>query len=186
MMKKTFRIVGCVASMLLSACATQLTETDLAPVTRNDSSPREPAQLQPPDPQLPVHDVQARLLAHHATWRGTPHAWGGLSRNGVDCSGYIWHTYRDLFGQSLPRTTLAQAQLGQRVSRAELREGDLVFFKIGRGRRHAGIYIGNGRFAHASYSKGVTISALNNSYWKRHYWQSRRLLETGTILADNR
>jgi len=161
---------------VLTACATHVPETDLAPVTRIDSPQREPTQVQPADQQLPMHDVQARLLAHHATWRGTPHAWGGLTRRGVDCSGYIWHTYRDLFEQSLPRTTRAQAQLGQRVSRSQLREGDLVFFKIGPDNRHAGIYVGNGRFAHASYSKGVTISALNNTYWKRHYWQSRRLL----------
>ncbi|MFT5450170.1 MAG: cell wall-associated NlpC family hydrolase [Gammaproteobacteria bacterium] len=176
MMSKIFRITVCMTNVLLSACATQAPVTDLAPVTRIDSPPQQPAQVRSAAPQLPMHDVQSRLLAHHATWRGTPHEWGGLTRKGVDCSGYIWHTYRDLFEQSLPRTTRGQVQLGQRVSRSQLREGDLVFFKIGPGRRHAGIYVGNGRFAHASYSKGVTISALNNTYWKRRYWQSRRLL----------
>jgi cell wall-associated NlpC family hydrolase len=82
------------------------------------------------------------------------------------------HTFRDVFD----RTTRAQVALGKRVSPAQLRDGDLVFFKIGGNRQHVGIYIGKGQFAHASRSKGVTISLLGSVYWKRHYWQSRRLL----------
>ena len=85
-------------------------------------------------------------------------------------------TFRAVFGHALPRTTLAQASLGRGVGRQQLQDGDLVFFKTGRRQRHVGVYVGNGQFAHASRAQGVTISSLDNVYWKRRYWQSRRLL----------
>ena len=156
------------AVLLLSACAGQAPVTGLA--THSDSTAAAPRPLSPSG------ERRERLLAHHASWRGTPYVWGGLSRSGVDCSGYIYRTYQNVFARALPRTTRAQVQLGRRIERAQLRDGDLVFFKTGRDRRHAGIYVGNGQFAHASYSRGVTISSLDSAYWKRHYWQSRRLL----------
>ena len=165
----------CAAAGMLTACTGQAPVTDLAPVVRVEPAPSIGTDAAPSLDSNP-RDVRTRLLAHYATWRGTPHVWGGLSRNGVDCSGYIFHAYRDLFARTLPRTTRAQARLGQGINRSQLRDGDLVFFKIAPGKHHAGIYVGNGRFAHASYSKGVTISALDGVYWKRRYWQSRRLL----------
>ena len=166
------RVSICASVVLLAACAAPAPE--IARVTNSDVHTLAPRPLAADPPS--TREVRARLLAHHASWRGTPHVWGGLSRSGVDCSGYIYRAYRDVFARSLPRTTRAQVQLGQGIPRAQLRDGDLVFFKTGPNKRHAGIYVGNGQFAHASYSEGVTISSLDNVYWKRHYWQSRRLL----------
>lgn len=75
------------------------------------------------------------------------------------------------------RTTLAQTTLGTKVSRDELMPGDLVFFKTGSGQNglHVGIYDTNDEFIHASTSKGVIRSSLENVYWKRVYWQARRI-----------
>ncbi len=116
-----------------------------------------------------------RLRAHYAGWRGIPYRNGGLSRQGVDCSGFVQLTYRDLFGKELPRTVRQQARAGRPVPRAAVRPGDLVFFKTGLRQRHVGIYLDENLFLHASLSSGVTLSSLQEPYWQKSYWQSLRL-----------
>lgn len=129
-------------------------------------------------PGIPLHDserVRSALQQRKMVWRGVPYRLGGASRRGIDCSAFVMLTYRDLFGLALPRVTAAQAWLGHAVAREALRPGDLVFFKTGWKQRHVGIYIGDGRFLHASSSVGVTVSSLRNPYWAGHYWRARRL-----------
>ncbi|QQX80241.1 C40 family peptidase [Shewanella sp. KX20019] len=119
--------------------------------------------------------VKNQLMQLHSEWKGTPYRFGGMSKRGVDCSGFVALGFNDKFGIKLPRTTDEQRSVGKSVSKSQLREGDLVFFKTGWSTRHVGIYIGNNQFLHASTSQGVMISSLNNSYWKQKYWLSRRL-----------
>lgn len=121
-------------------------------------------------------DVGPALETHFSAWRGTPHRWGGLSRSGVDCSGFVYVTYREVFGLRLPRDTRGQSRVGRGVSREELREGDLVFFRIGPKKRHVGIYVGDGEFIHASSSRGVMRSSLELPYWRDAYWKSIRVV----------
>ena len=75
-------------------------------------------------------------------WHGTPYRYGGLDRGGVDCSGFVYRTFRDRFDMQLPRSTEDQTSIGNKVSRDELMPGDLVFFKTGHGENglHVGIY----------------------------------------------
>lgn len=115
------------------------------------------------------------LYAQFDSWRSVHYRLGGLSKAGVDCSGFVYLTYRDLFGISLPRTTYLQAGSGPAVSQRELKTGDLVFFKIGRGRNHVGIYLERRRFLHVSTRKGVAISSLDNRYWSGRYWKAVRV-----------
>jgi cell wall-associated NlpC family hydrolase len=115
------------------------------------------------------------LKRHYEKWRGTPYADGGMSASGIDCSGFTLLAYRDLFGVSLPRTAIEQAESGREVSRAALRTGDLVFFNTGLAKKHVGIYLADDQFVHASLSRGVTLSSLDDSYWQEKYWQARRL-----------
>lgn len=115
------------------------------------------------------------LLAHYERWQGVPYRYGGTTKQGVDCSAYIQHVFRDSFAEILPRTTLQQAKQGVAVKRSELQTGDLVFFNVSRRTKHVGVYLEDGRFLHASTSKGVIISQLNNPYWKKRYWMSRRV-----------
>ncbi|NOG30810.1 glycoside hydrolase [Halomonas sp. TBZ9] len=131
--------------------------------------------------------VRQALLAQHQRWVGTPYRLGGTNERGIDCSALIQNVYRDTFNVQLPRTTRQQVKQGRQVDRSELQPGDLVFFNPPGVGRHAGIYIGSGRFMHASSSKGVMISRLDNSYWQRYYWQSRRTLEPTHLagLADS-
>lgn len=119
--------------------------------------------------------LQQRLWEAAARWEGTPHRWGGIDHQGIDCSGLVVRIYQEVFGLTLPRTTDAQARLGQPVSLHELQAGDLVFFRIDPKNRHVGIYLGEGHFIHAASSTGVTRSRLAEPYWQRHYWMARRL-----------
>ncbi|QTF08775.1 endopeptidase [Brenneria izadpanahii] len=132
----------------------------------------------PPNPRLsdPIM-VIAQLNDQLRQWYRTPYRYGGLDRRGIDCSGFVYLTFRDRFGMQLPRSTEAQTEVGERVDRDDLLPGDLVFFKTGSGGSglHVGIYDKDDQFIHASTSQGVIRSSLENVYWKRAYWQARRI-----------
>ncbi|MBD3166686.1 NlpC/P60 family protein [bacterium] len=106
---------------------------------------------------------------------GVPYLWGGNTRRGVDCSGFTRNVYREQ-GVLIPRVSRDQYRTGRAVE--DLTYGDLVFFnKNGWGRvTHVGIYVGNGEFAHASCSRGVTVSRLNKHYYRKRYVGARRIL----------
>jgi len=116
-----------------------------------------------------------RLYAQLEKWQGVPYQMGGLSKGGIDCSGFVYMTYKDHFGIELPRTTGQQAKSGQPVNEKVLQAGDLVFFKTGILAKHVGIYVENGEFLHASTAKGVMLSRLSDPYWSSHYWKTVRI-----------
>lgn len=119
----------------------------------------------------------ALLSEQQHEWEGTPYRLGGVGRSGIDCSGFVQRTFMDRFGINLPRQTKDQAKYGQFVNRADIQTGDLVFFKTGRGPNgyHVGIYVKEDKFLHASTKGGVIYSSLNNPYWRKTYWQARRI-----------
>ncbi|MBE9584703.1 C40 family peptidase [Mucilaginibacter sp. JRF] len=108
-------------------------------------------------------------------WVGTPYRFGGNTRKGIDCSGFTKEVYSKVFNLTIKRNSRDIFSMVDPVRRNELKEGDLVFFKI-RSRRisHIGVYLGNGRFAHAS-SKGVAISNLEDRYYSRYFYKGGRL-----------
>lgn len=120
--------------------------------------------------------VTRLLLEQYREWEGASYRSGGTSKRGVDCSGFVYLTFRDKLGVDLPRTTKQQSRTGRGVGRKGLAAGDLVFFKTGLFKRHVGIYTGGGQFIHASASQGVTRSRLSDSYWSRVFWKARRVL----------
>jgi cell wall-associated NlpC family hydrolase len=101
---------------------------------------------------------------------------GGTDHSGIDCSGFVQRIYRDLFGLQLPRTTTDQVQYTNKIQSQTLQPGDLVFFRPSQTVRHVGIYLGEGEFAHASKSKGVMVSRMDDPYWREVYWTARRVL----------
>ncbi|MGL5948504.1 MAG: NlpC/P60 family protein [Aeromonas sp.] len=129
----------------------------------------------------PTASMQVAATGHGAfepfyqRWQGVPYRLGGTNQSGLDCSAFTQHAYAHVLGLRLPRTTLAQAQLGEPIARHALRYGDLVFFKTGASQYHVGVYTGDGAFIHVSTRKGVMRSKLTNVYWRKHYWQARRL-----------
>lgn len=141
------------------------------------SSPK-PAITQLPAKEIDFSNQRAvtrTLNTQLNEWHSVRYQLGGLSKSGIDCSGFVSVVYRHGFGIHLPRTTAQQVKLGRSVSPHRLRPGDLVFFKTGQTKRHVGIYIGGRRFIHASTTKGVTSSSLDNPYWSKNYWLAKRL-----------
>ena len=115
-------------------------------------------------------------------WKSTPHCMGGYSKKCIDCSGYVKKMYETTFGvQNLPRTVrgLATMDRGTLVSMNSLRAGDLVAFRQPRPwyPHHVGIYLSDKEFMHASKSRGVMISRIDNPHhWAKYFWRARRVL----------
>jgi len=117
------------------------------------------------------------LRKEYNNWQGTPYRLGGNNKKGIDCSALVQNIYRNSFNIKLPRATKIQAETGYFIYKNNLEIADLVFFKTGWKARHVGIYLGDNQFLHASTSKGVMISSLDNVYWRAKYWQSRRVID---------
>lgn len=149
---------------------------------RVDTRPSRPAAGGDFDVSSSVGSVDTRLgdaLVRSARqWIGTPYAYGGRSKSGTDCSGMIMVIYDEVAGLSLPRNSAAQRDYCVSVSRRQLEPGDLVFFttsKRGGKVNHVGMYVGNGRIIHASSSRGVIESGLDEKYYATHYHSSGRV-----------
>ena len=112
------------------------------------------------------------------SWIGIPYRWGGTTRRGIDCSAFVQQYMRSVLDVELTRTTASQRHEGVHVAKEDLQPGDLVFFRR-RGTRHVGVYLGSGEFIHASTSRGVTVSTMEEGYWSRYYWMARRVTEAG-------
>ncbi len=123
------------------------------------------------------------VLSTAKTFLGTPYRYGGVTRSGIDCSSLVQQSFKP-HNISLPRVSRDQARKGKFVSKSKLEKGDLVFFATnGRGKvSHVGIIVDpdgmNSSFIHASSSKGVMISNLNNSYWSKRYLHARRVIKS--------
>ena len=122
-----------------------------------------------------IQAVKSVLYSQYDEWKSVRYREGGMSKRGIDCSGFIYLTYRSQFGIDLPRTTDLQSSVGRKISRNNLQAGDLVFFKTGFFRKHVGIYVEDRKFMHASSSKGVMMSSLDDEYWSGNYWMAKRI-----------
>lgn len=129
-----------------------------------------------PQPPIESSEVSDEVVRTALAYRGARYRYGGTSRGGFDCSGFTRHVYGK-HGVRLPHCSRAQAGVGQRVSRDELKEGDLVFFHTTRrGISHVGIYAGDGKFIHASTRRGgVRVDSLDAGYYRNRYVGARRI-----------
>jgi hypothetical protein len=121
--------------------------------------------------QIPKSDIKnIKLYKFIDDWRGTKYRFGGMSKSGVDCSGFCNVLYAQVYSKKILRTTSELSKKINKKSRGNLKEGDFVFFNISRKKNsHVGIYLKNNRFVHASSSKGVVISSLENPYYEKTY-----------------
>ena len=117
-------------------------------------------------------------------WLGTRYRLGGSTKSGIDCSALMQALFTSIYGISLPRTAREQFQVSTRISREDIKEGDLIFFNTTGGVSHVGLYIQNNKFVHASSTGGVTISDLDEDYWSRKFIGVRRVEESSTSSAS--
>jgi len=137
-----------------------------------------PTASRKPSPKKSPYEEVVKLAR---SYLGTPYRYGGMDKNGVDCSGLTCRVYLDAAGIRLPRTAYDQALVGEPVKKEDLRPGDLVFFKEPRAARitHVGIVSavegGKVRFIHAaSGRRQVVEDDLDHPHWKARYMGARR------------
>jgi cell wall-associated NlpC family hydrolase len=158
-------------NLILAGCASQ--------------SMRPPeAETEPPAATAPVvhaTDTASSVAMQALAYLGPPYRTGGLSpQSGFDCSGLVVYVYREGAGLALPRDTYDLSHIGEPVTRAALKPGDLVFYNTQRrAYSHVGIYLGENRFIHAPSSGGeVRVDNLRADYWMRRYSGARRIIES--------
>jgi cell wall-associated NlpC family hydrolase len=154
------------------------TRTARASASRQAKTKSQPTASKPPTTAdaSAVADGQPAVVRRALGYLGTRYRYGASGARGFDCSGFTSYIYRQ-HGISLPHNSAAQYRVGKPVSRSELRPGDLVFFRT-RGSRisHVGIYIGNGKFVHASSARGrVRVDTITSGYYHQRYVGARRI-----------
>lgn len=152
-------LLSCIAILLLTACSS----------TRKTY-------------KVPSRNKANRVVNQAQVFAGTPYKWGGTTRKGMDCSGLIYTAFAKE-NIELPRISRDMATRGKPVKKSAIKKGDLVFFKTNKSNRkinHVGLVtlVKEGRiyFIHATTSRGVLTSSLEEKYWKNAYSQARRVL----------
>jgi len=131
----------------------------------------------------PAEEVKnAKMFEFIDDWYGTPYRLGGTTKKGVDCSAFSQFLFASVYGFNIPRTAREQYDLTNRISRTELKEGDLIFFNTRGGISHVGVYIQNNKFVHASTSGGVMISDIFDEYWVRRFVGVGRLKDRESVV----
>jgi lipoprotein Spr len=155
-------------STIITTAKTEVPDTKNTAVISSSLQTKYAAMLNTTPSQL--HNEY--LLQEIDEWYGTPYRYGGTTKWGIDCSAFSQTVMQDVYNETLPRT--AQEQFNNRmvIGKADLQEGDLVFFHTS-GRKkditHVGVYLANNKFIHASLSGGISIADLNDPYWKPRF-----------------
>lgn len=169
MKRRLYHLLACMAVLLgLSSCHTSAPRVDYKALAK--ASVRLGMDIDLQD--------NHKLYINAAEWIGTPYRIGRADKRGTDCSGLVMQLYRQVYHTRLPRNTSQQMAACSKVSRSNLREGDLVFFSSRRSRKkvaHVGIYLKDGKFVHASTSRGVMVSSLREDYYTRYWLRGGRV-----------
>ena len=118
-----------------------------------------------------------KILLEIIKFLDTPYQYGGKTGDGMDCSAFTGIVYKNSMSIDLPRSSREQYKVGDDIDKDELKFGDLVFFNTTRRSKpgHVGIFIGENQFVHASRKLGVTVSSLDEEYYKKRYMGARRI-----------
>jgi cell wall-associated NlpC family hydrolase len=130
-------------------------------------------------PEADAPDSESDVVRTAYAYRGTPYHYGASGRGGFDCSGFTSYIYGKK-GVSLPHSARGQFEQGRKVSRDDMKPGDLVFFHtVTHGISHVGMYVGNGKFVHCSSrrSGGVRVDSLDSGYYSKAFRGARRVKE---------
>ncbi|MFZ5553905.1 MAG: C40 family peptidase [Bacteroidota bacterium] len=128
------------------------------------------------DPECSRLDLYREIYG----WLGVKYKYAGLTKSGVDCAGFVKNICNPVYGTKLSGSAGDHFNRCIPIEREDLEEGDLVFFKINKTYiSHIGIYLGNGKFAHAAVHGGVMINDLSEEYYNKYYYISGRLKSNG-------
>ncbi|MBI3511480.1 MAG: C40 family peptidase [Bacteroidetes bacterium] len=109
-------------------------------------------------------------------WYGTPYVYGGKTKSGVDCSGFVCNLYSNVYKKTISGSAASLNDACEKVSEKNLKEGDLIFFKINsKTVSHVGVYLQNRHFVHASSHHGVIINSLDEAYYTKYFFRGGRL-----------
>lgn len=155
--------------ILMSSCGVQKQQKNLY-------DPNEVAQVSrklgiPLSNMNKEDDKHMTLYAEASLWIGVPYRYGGISRDGIDCSGLTVNIFSKIYRKRLPRNSAEMAQRAvHKISKGSLKPGDLIFFATNKKSgqiNHVGIYLKDGFFLHSSTSKGVIVSNIRESYYEK-------------------
>jgi hypothetical protein len=119
---------------------------------------------------------ESKLYRFVNEWYGVPYKYGGCQKSGVDCSCFTNNLYEQVYGHKTARTAGEIFRNCDKVSMGKIRQGDLLFFIInGKSVSHVGVYLRDNKFVHASTSKGVIISDLDEPYYKKYFHSAGRI-----------
>jgi len=123
--------------------------------------------------------TREKILFEVIKYLDTPYKYGGNSDSGIDCSAFTKNVFQESLLLELPRSAREQFTVGEKIDKNNLKFGDLVFFNTRRRSNpgHVGIYLGDNQFVHASRTLGVTISSLDENYYKNRFAGGRRVDE---------
>lgn len=133
-----------------------------------------------------VADTASALVFNALGFLGVPYKRGGnTAETGFDCSGFVRAIYEQTLGLVLPRKAEQQAAATEKIEKAELQPGDLVFFNtMKRTFSHVGIYVGNSRFIHSPKpGSEVRVEDMNQRYWKLRFDGARRVTSNEAAAA---
>lgn len=131
------------------------------------------------------HALAVALVDEARSWLGTPYLYGGKTKDGADCSGFVMQVYKNAAGINIPRNSRAQNEYCANLKKQDLAIGDLVFFssKNSDGKvAHVGMFIGDGKIIHASSSRGVVESSLEQNYYVTYFYGCGRIPEIAQLV----
>jgi len=132
-----------------------------------------------------AHTENKGLLQTVTDWLGTPYSYGSNSRRGTDCSGFVSQVFKKVYGITLKRSSRSMFSTVQRVAKTDMKAGDLVFFRHGKGAiYHVGIYLKDNKFAHAACNGGVMVSSLDQPYYHHNFYSAGRVPGTEAVSPD--
>ena len=183
----------CIAAWCIASCTTQRQQA----TKRRPAAKSQPvSKPKPATPARPLYSEQTltnlsrqfgirltqadniKLYQTCSGWLGVKYRYGGNSKNGVDCSGLALIIYQQVYHQKIERSTAnILSKNCVPIKQNALHEGDLVFFRTAKSGppSHVGIYLKNGKFIHASSSRGVIISSLSEPYYIRNWLVAGRV-----------
>lgn len=118
----------------------------------------------------------SKLYSFINEWYGSPYKYGGCQKNGIDCSCFTCALYTGVYGASLARTAGEMYKQCDKIALEDMREGDLLFFKINSNSiSHVGVFVKGDFFVHASTSKGVMLSSIKEAYYQKYFYCAGRI-----------